>query len=449
VPFYYGIKVAVAAVALTCLVGIIFVGIFKAPTMEEAALRADAAGYKEKIYTAYSLRNKAGIFQNLLKKEVLDIIEKYDIRKEIPYKLSLKKMIIPAIVAIVFAISIVVDSPARITAENEHDIKLKAEEFSKVMEDAITEIDNSPDIDGKTSDEISGQIDQIEDILEELKDVKDYEELKKLEDRALMKLEAAANSENSENTALQESVNQAVATGQSMQQEDLEELTQKAEEALEKAENANASEADKNAAAAALSNLASYLGDNSLAEAVENMEDSNYDISSLKSAMEAALSKNSSTQAALGDASSQEEKNADNNGSNGSSGSSSDGNAAGNSSGSGSTGNSSNQGNTGSGSASGWNYGSKEQVEGDAGHMEDVTIPTGSYQDNENLTGSANDSDSIVTGKTSTDSAWAGNKVSYGQVSAEYKEKAYEKLEGTNYPSSVQDKVKNYFDGLN
>ena len=45
--------------------------------------------------------------------------------------------------------------------------------------------------------------------------------------------------------------------------------------------------------------------------------------------------------------------------------------------------------------------------------------------------------------------AVAGNKVDYGKVSAEYKQKAYKQVDGASYPAKLKKQIRNYFDGLN
>jgi len=68
----------------------------------------------------------------------------------------------------------------------------------------------------------------------------------------------------------------------------------------------------------------------------------------------------------------------------------------------------------------------------------------------DNLNGNNNGDKEGSTYEKSNDSkAWAGNKVNYGEVSGEYKKKAYSKMEGSNYPKKMKNKIKNYFDGLN
>ena len=119
--------------------------------------------------------------------------------------------------------------------------------------------------------------------------------------------------------------------------------------------------------------------------------------------------------------------------------------------GSGQNGNGNGSGNGGSGnsSGSGWNYGSKEGQAGARKTNENITVPDGEMGEDENLTGKANGNNSSTKEKSNQSQTWSGNKVSYGEVSAEYKKKAYKKVNGSSYPGKLKDKIKNYFDGLN
>jgi hypothetical protein len=96
------------------------------------------------------------------------------------------------------------------------------------------------------------------------------------------------------------------------------------------------------------------------------------------------------------------------------------------------------------------NKGSKEGQEvTNASKMEQVTIPEGELGDDENLTGSASGNDSSTYEKSSQSKTWAGNKVNYSDVSASYRDQAYNQVDSSDYPEDMKDKIKSYFDGFN
>jgi hypothetical protein len=81
--------------------------------------------------------------------------------------------------------------------------------------------------------------------------------------------------------------------------------------------------------------------------------------------------------------------------------------------------------------------------------MENITIPDGELGNDDDLTGTSNDNDNMTVEKSDESQTWSGSKISYGQVSGEYKEKAYERLTGSSYPDSMKDRIKTYFEELN
>lgn len=96
----------------------------------------------------------------------------------------------------------------------------------------------------------------------------------------------------------------------------------------------------------------------------------------------------------------------------------------------------------------GWSTGSEEGISGRSDRMEDITVPTGETGDDENLTGKSNGNDSSYYGRSDSGRAWSGDKVTYTDVSASYKERAYNQVDGGSYPNEMKDKIKKYFDGF-
>mgnify|MGYP004694146553 FL=1 len=76
-----------------------------------------------------------------------------------------------------------------------------------------------------------------------------------------------------------------------------------------------------------------------------------------------------------------------------------------------------------------------------------ITIPNRLFQENGRLDGKVNDSSGSLTQRGGE--AWSGTSIDYQQVIGNYSKNAYNKVEGSNYPSGVQDIVKSYFKDLN
>ena len=489
IPFFYAVLMEAGVIGLSFLVGMA-AGIRKTPSPMAAALKADAKGHKERISTAFFLQGKEDAFSLLQKKDALKILENFQIRKEFPLRIKARQVITVLGLALIFTISSMIETPARTTAKTRHAVQKEAKEEIARLEKVEKELKENEAI---SETELEAVTQQLENARKELKEVDSNEDLKKAEERITKKLEMAG--EHSENKTLSEALNKASEEGREAAAERQKELAKQAQEAMEKAE--DGSRQDKKEACEKLSELAEKAGDEALAKSAQSYKDSNYsmnDYLNAKNALNNTLANLSESQNAFAQNSANDQtdnglsrqssnssakntqnqngnnqnnnnanvsanatqNNAQNSGSqnqqgegqNGQDSQSQSGNGQGSGSGNG-QGTGSGNGNQGNASGGGWNYGSKEGQEGAAKLNENVTIPDGELGNDENLTGKANGNDSSNMAKSSQAQTWSGNKVSYGEVSGEYKEKAYKKVNGASYPGKLKDKIRNYFDGLN
>ena len=443
VPFYYAILVATAVLVTFFFAGIIW-GVRKTPTPMQAALKADAKGYQEKISTAFFLLGKEDPFSVLQKKDALHIVEHFQVRKEFPIRLAWKRVGIMLLLTTVFLTTSLLDTPAKRDAAIKHDVKQEAKEEIARIEKVQKELEKNPEL---NQDEVADIQEQLENAKQELKEAEDYQDLQKTEERLQKKMEMA--SKDVEDQTLGEILQQAAKEAQESSLEENELLAQEAEEALEKAQNGD--EKDKQEAYEKLKELAAKTGDEQLSQAAEAYKDGEYSDSAYANATQslkqnrqnadyAQNNKNQSNNNGQDNAnSSNTNQNSNQQNSNQNSSQNGNGNGTG-------TGNGSGNGN---GSGAGWNYGGREGQEGERKTREDITIPDGEVGDDENLTGKGNDNDSSTKQKSSQSKTWSGNKVSYDEVSGKYKEKAHKKVNGSNYPSKMKDRIKRYFDGLN
>lgn len=470
VPFFYAVPVAAACIIIAVVFGIIL-GIKGTPSPMEAALKADAKGHKERISTAYYLTGREDAFSFLQKKDALSIIAGFRIRKEFPLKLRVKQVSVVIGLALIFTVSSLIDTPARDLARLRHEVQKEAKEEIARIEKVEKEIKENKEISEAESKEMKEQLDTAK---QELNEADSYEELKKAEERLAKKMETA--SLKSESKAFSETLKKAAEETKEMSAKRKEELAKAAEEALKKAE--NGSEKDKKDAYDKLKQLAEMTGDSDLMSATENYAISEYsdlDYIKAQTALSETVNKMSEKKYdfAENQNNGQNSKNQNQNeegqeGNQGSQNNSSEsnqqgkqqgnqpGNQQGNSPGSGKSGSGNGNGNSGNsagqggaGTGAGWNRGSKNGQEGPKNTNENITVPDGEIGDDDNLTGKQNGNQTSLTSKSNQSMTWSGDKVSYGQVSAEYKDKAYKKVNGSNYPSKLKDKIKNYFDGLN
>lgn len=460
IPFYYAILVATTVLVLSFFGGIIW-GVRKTPSAMQAALMADARGHKEKISTALYLQGKEDAFSQMQKKDAIRIVEQFHIRKEFPIRVVWKQVGVLLLLTIVFVVSSLVDTPAKQEALVKHDVKQEAKEEVARLEKVEKELEKNPEL---AKNEVADIKEQIENAKKELKEAESYEDLKKAEERINKKMEMA--SKDVKDQTLGEMLEQAVKDAEDQRKQELEELAKEAKEALEKAQ--KGSEKEKEQAYQKMKKLAAATGDEQLAEAAESYKNSEYSDGDYANATQSLKKTTQNLQNS--DYAQNNQNNKSNNSNQNSTNSQNTNNQNGNqntgnqkqgSDGQGNNGQGNNgqngegqgagsgNGNGGGGGGAGWNYGGKDGKEGLQKAKEDITIPDGELGDDGNLTGKANGNENSQKQKSDQSQTWSGNKVDYDKVSGEYKDKAYKKVNGSNYPSKLKDKIKDYFNGLN
>ena len=476
----YVSQIIIGITAISFLAGII-AGWKKTPSVMEAALLADAKGHKEKISTAYFLKGKEDLFSVLQKKDAIKIVENFQIRKEFPVQISGKKVMAVVGLGILLIGSMFLESPARDLATEKQKVKKEVQEELAKVEKLEKKIRENEEIDEQELTEVDKQ---LEEIKKELAEAETDEALKKAKERLNKKMEMAG--EQTKSKTLKNLLSEEAKVAKEEMEQQKSELAKEAKEAMNKAE--NGTKQDKKEAAQKLEELAAQTGDDQLKEAVKEYKASDYSEKAYEAAQHALnsnlqqsdntdMAQQNATQNNSG-ASGQQSSNQQGNGQQSSSqqGSNQQGNGSGSGQGEGSgsgigqgegsgsgsgqgegngsgsgqgEGSGSGIGQGGSGSGAGWNKGSKYGQEGLAKSKEQITIPDAELGNDENLTGKANENSNITKEKSNQSQTWSGNKVSYGEVSGEYKEKAYKKVNGSSYPGQLKEKIKNYFDGLN
>lgn len=456
VPFYYAIVVATGILMLSFFVGIVL-GIRKTPTPMQSALMADSKGHKEKISTAFYLSGKEDAFSTLQKKDAVRIVEQFQIRKEFPIRVNWKPVAGILALTIAFVITSLIETPAKREAIVKHDVKQEAKEEVARLEKIEKKLDKNSKL---SKNEVAEVKEQLETAKKELEKAESYEELSKAKERINKKMEMA--SKDVKDQTLADIMKQAAKEGEDLTKEQEQELAKKAKEALEKA--ANGSEKDKAKAYDELKKLASMTGDEQLAQAAEAYKNAAYSDNEYANATKALAQSTQNMQSTTYAQNSNSNNNAGNSSQNTNNSNNQNGNGnqnagkqrqqsqqgQGNGSGQGSGKGSGSGAGSGSGSnGGGWNYGGRNGQEGERKTNEDITIPDGEVGNDDNLTGKANGNESSTKAKSNQSKAWSGNKVGYDEVSGKYKEKAYKKVNGSNYPSKMKERIKNYFDGLN
>ena len=175
VPFYYAVPLAVGIVVFSFIAGIVM-GIRRTPTPMESALIADAKGHKEKLSTAFYLRGKEDSFSMLQKRDAVRITESFQIRKEFPLQIPVKRGLLVLGFAILFVVSSLLESPARDNAVVKHEVNKEAKEEIAKLEKVEKSIKENKEISAEEAADID---EQLENAKKELSEVQSKEEPKK------------------------------------------------------------------------------------------------------------------------------------------------------------------------------------------------------------------------------------------------------------------------------
>ena len=443
IPLYYAGMIELVSIGISVCVGVIC-GIYRTPSLQQAALAADALGYQEKISTALYLQGKDDMFSRLQRKDALDAVRQIEIRKAFPLKVSKRKIGDLVLIAVVFAVSCMVDSPVRETAKQQHELRREVKEEIAKVNKVQKKI---KDVSSKEAKQLDKQLEQIK---EELTKVDSQESLQKTKERSVKKLQQTA--QGLKDSTLRNRLQAMTEQAQKEQEEQKRNMAEDAAKAFEQAK--DGSKKDKDAAYEKVKKYAQANGNHNLEKKIQDYKDSGYsDADYVRAGAdldEAVENTNNESEYASNNGSSDSQKN---NGQaaqskekstsqgtpsgnqqtgqqTGTQGQTKQNNVAGTTgaqNANGNNGSGNNSGSTGgsgqSGTGAGWNRGNNAGQERDAKTAENVTIPDGESGQDENLTGKANSKGSSQ--KTTSDQAntWSGNKVDYGQVSGSYKKK--------------------------
>lgn len=447
VPFYYAVYVESIVLGSAVFVGI-GLGIHRVPTLEQAALWADDKGYQEKITTAFGLRGKEDPFSMLQKQDAVAVIANLSVAKLFPFKISVQRVIVLLLLAVLLAGGNLLDSPSRQYAREHHAVQVEVKKETAKVEKVERQLTNKKSV---SETEIAKVQNQLEQTKKELAKVESAKELQQVKERYLKKMQQTA--EQTTDTKLRKALQKQAKQIEREQEEQKKKLARDAKQAMEQAKDGKGKEQKL-----AYDKVKEYAQTNGLEELetqIEEYKQSDYSETDYVKA-NATLTRSLQNTDRASRLTQKNAKSPDNRESNSgtrmqkdsnSESQTGNGNSAnGNSQGRNNNGTGSNGGNQ---SGSGWNRGSDMGQEGSRKTTDTVTIPEGTLGEDDNLTGKVDDSGQMQKSKADQANAVAGNKVDYSKVSAEYKQKAYKQVDGVSYPAKLKKQIRNYFDGLN
>lgn len=265
IPLYYADMIELVSIGISVCVGVIC-GIYRTPSLQQAALAADALGYQEKISTALYLQGKDDMFSRLQRKDALDAVRQIEIRKAFPLKVSKRKIGSLVLIAVVFAISCMVDSPVRETAKQQHELRREVKEEIAKVNKVQKKI---KDVSSKEAKQLDKQLEQIK---EELTKVDSQESLQKTKERSVKKLQQTA--QGLKDSTLRNRLQAMTEQAQKEQEEQKRNMAEDAAKAFEQAK--DGSKKEKDAAYEKVKKYAQTNGNRNLEKKIQDYKDSGY-----------------------------------------------------------------------------------------------------------------------------------------------------------------------------
>ncbi len=455
VPVYKAEKYGAFLIIPCAVAGIVFF-VIKRFSRKDAALKADLTGLKERVTTAYENMEKDDMFSKVQRADALRTISSYDVKKNFPFKVSMKKLAILLAFVLAVTVTMLIPTKARVKAEVTHGVKVEAEKKAEELEKKLEKLKEEYNL---TDEQLKELDDLLKEAIKELRDSMSDEDLKRAEERFAAKSEQKLKDSLSDNfeKAKEAQKNVSLLENQTPaeQAETLAKLEQQAKDAKD-AEMAKAvDDAKQELENGAISDAAMNNMDNLSQRALENAK---ADLE--KAGMEPPKDTNNGNGDNNGSTptgspsptptGSENGNNGENNG-NGEGQGNQNGNGEGqgnqNQNGEGQGGQNQNGQGQGGQNGQGWNQGSENGNENPINKTgERISVPNNTTDQNLNGKKGEGDSSKTDNGPTLT---WEGTSVDYSTVVGEYTKKAYEELDTTDVPASMQDLIKDYFTEIN
>ncbi len=407
VPVYY-VNVYTAIALLLAVLAAAVIAYIKRSSMEGAALVMDGYGFQERIVTAYENLQKEGEMYALQRRDAMECLRANRDRIQIPLMPPKKNTLITLGVLTVMLGLVWVPSPVREQAKELHEIRQQAKEKEE----------------------------EIEEVLEELEE---------LEQQELTEEQLAALQEMMESLQASMTEYNQASTGEKLKVAG-EKLNYKYENMSEQ-----------------LGNLAQSLQNGATAspvtaQAMQAMADKLQQMSGNGAGSQMASNQNGQNNSNNGQ-NGQNNGNSQNNGQNGQNSQNGNGQNSGQNGGQNSgqngngqngagNGNNGSDGGTGNGSGNGNGTGNGRGTGSVNNDRDYVSVPN-AIADSGNLMGNASNHDNSEFFRAPNGMNWEGTHISYQSVIGSYEQNAYEGIATGQYPSGMEDIIKEYFASFN
>ena len=397
VPLYY-VNVYMGIALLLAVLAAAVVSIIKRSTMERAALVMDSFGFKERIATAYEHLEDEGELIALQRRDAMAQLKANRGRIRVPLLPPWKKTVFSAVLLLVMIGLALAPSQMKDRAKELHQVKQEAREKEKEIEEVLDELEKLEDLaqDTLTPEQLAAlqeMIDSLKSSMAEYQQASSADALQAAGEKLNFKYENMS----SQMAILAQSIQNSAVTS-AMSAESMQTMADKLQQMSGNPSTGN--------------NVASNQGQNGSGQNDQNGQNG---------------------QNGQGDGQGDGQGNGQGDG---------QGDGQGNGQG---DGQGSGQGDgQGSGQGNGQGRGT-----GSANIARDyVSIPN-AIADSENLTGSAVNHDNSEYFRAQNGLSWEGTHMSYEAVIGSYEQNAYEGIAAGQYPTGMENVIKEYFSSFN
>ena len=409
-PLYY-VNVYTGITLLLAVLAAAVVSIIKRSTMERTALVMDSFGFKERIVTAYEHLGDEGELIALQRRDAMEKLKANRGRIRVPLLPSWKKTALSATLLLVMIGLIFVPSQMKDRAKELHQVKQDAREKEKEIQEVLEELENleEQEQDALTPEQLAAlqeMIDSLKSSMAEYQQVSSADALQAAGEKLNYKYENMS----SQMTNLAQSI-QNGAMASAISAESMQAMADKLQQM-----SGNPSTG---------SSVASNQGQNGNGQNDQNGQNGQGD--------------------GQGDGQGNGQGDGQGNGSgqgDGQGNGQGDGQGNGNGQGDGQSNGQGNGQGSGLGNGQGRGTGSTNIA------RDYVSIPN-SIADSENLTGSAVDHDNSDYFRAQNGLSWEGTRMSYEAVIGSYQKNAYEGIAAGQYPTGMENVIKEYFSSFN
>ena len=436
VPFYYANHYTVVALVLGILTAILL-SCFKRITMGQAALVMDGFGFKERIITAFEHLNEEGGILRLQREDAMKQLQMH--KDRIKISLMPKRNALLWMVGALALLFVLMALPCEMKerAKQLHEVQQEAKEKEEEIEEVIENLEEIPveELSPEQLAALQEMIESMQSSITEYQQAGSTEQLAAATEKLEYKYENMSSQLNQLAQSLQNGAQISPVTAQAMQNmaNQMQQMSGNQSLASNQGQNGGNQNGSQN------QNGGNQNSQNGNGSNQGNQGNGQNSQNGQNSGNQGNQNQNGGNQ--NGNQNGNQGQNGQGNQGNGQGGQNGQNGNGGNGSGDGGDGNGSN------GSGSGGAGGGRGEGSSDTPH-DYVSVPN-AIADSGNLTGNVQNHDNSDYFKTQNGLSWEGTHVSHEAVIGTYEQNAYEGIAQGQYPTGMEDVIKEYFASFN